>query len=116
MESIRKNSDFQLVYRSGKKMANKYLIVFSMPNNREFSRLGVSVSKKIGNSVVRHRITRLLRESFRLNESEFHSSWDIIVVARSGSVGSNFCEINRAFLKLLNLLGIIKNKDEKDIC
>jgi ribonuclease P protein component len=63
-----KNKDFQLIYKKGKSYANKYFVMYLLANNKEENRLGVSVSKKVGNSVVRHRITRLVKESYRLNK------------------------------------------------
>ena len=105
-ESIKKNDDFKTVYRHGKSYANKYLVMYILRNGRDKNRLGISVSKKVGNSVVRHRIARLLRESFRLNDEKFHSGWDIVVVARMGAKGKNYSDIESAFLHLGKLHGI----------
>jgi ribonuclease P protein component len=66
--SIKKNSDFQKVYRTGRSFANKLLVMYVIKTEREDTRIGISVSKKVGNSVVRHHITRLVRESYRLNK------------------------------------------------
>lgn len=106
-QSIKKNEDFQKIYQSGKSYANKYLVMYAKKNESETGRLGISVSKKVGNSVVRHRIARLLRESYRLNESKFHSGWDIIVVARQGAKGRSYFEINSAMLHLAKLHRIL---------
>ena len=81
-ESLKKSKDFQQVYRHGTSKANRYLVMYVLENQYMKNRLGISVSKKVGNSVVRHRITRLIRESYRLNEAEFENSLDIVVVAR----------------------------------
>ncbi len=59
--------------------------MFVLENGSETNRLGISVSKKVGNSVVRHRLTRLIREAVRLHEDEFNSGLDIAVVARQGA-------------------------------
>ena len=109
-ESIKKNSDFQLVYKTGKSFANKYLIMYVLKNDLDRNRLGISAGKKVGNSVVRHRIARLLRESFRLNDEKFHSGWDMVVVARPLARGKSFCDIESAFLHLAKLHGIINNE------
>ena len=75
-ESLKKNKDFQIVYRKGQSYANKYLVMYIYQNQSERNRLGISVSKKVGNSVVRHRLTRLIRESYRLQEDKFQNGLD----------------------------------------
>ena len=57
--------------------ANRYLVVYLLKNESEGNQVGISVSKKVGNSVVRHRITRLIRESYRLNENRICKGYDI---------------------------------------
>ena len=109
-ESIKKNSEFQLVYHNGKSYANKYLIMYALKNDLDRNRLGISAGKKVGNSVVRHRIARLLRESFRLNDEKFHSGWDMVVVARPLARGKSFWDIQSAFLHLAKLHGLIDNE------
>ena len=106
LESIKKNDEFKTVYECGKSYANKYLVMYVHRNDKGRNRLGISVSKKVGNSVVRHRIARLLRESFRLNDEKFHSSWDIVVIARAGAKGKNYSDIESAYLHLGGLHGI----------
>ena len=82
-ESLKKNIDFQNVYRNGKSYANRFLVVYILENHTEKNRLGISVSKKVGNSVIRHHLTRLIRESYRLHEDMFDSGLDIVVIARA---------------------------------
>ena len=113
-ESLKKNQDFQNVYKKGKLNANKYLVMFIVENNLDRNRIGISVSKKVGNSVVRHRIARLLRESFRLNDEKFHSGWDMVVVARVGAKGKNYSDIESAFLHLAKLHKLIRNETVTD--
>ena len=106
-ESLKRNCDFQNVYRNGKSYANKYLVMYVMENNSERNRLGISVSKKVGNSIVRHRLTRLIRESYRLQEERFRCGLDIIVIARIGAKGKGYKEIVGAMLHLAHLHKII---------
>ena len=68
-ESLKKNKDFQVVYKNGKSYANRYLVLYIRENGMDKNRLGISVSKKVGNSVVRHHLTRLIRESYRLQKN-----------------------------------------------
>lgn len=99
-ESLKKNRDFQTVYRNGKSYANKYLVMYVRENGTEENRLGISVSKKVGNSIVRHRLTRLIRESYRLQEADFNRGIDIAVIARAGAKGKSYAEIESALIHL----------------
>ena len=107
-ESLKKNRDFQTVYNKGKSLANSYLVMYVMDNGLEKNRLGISVSKKVGNSVVRHRLTRLIRESYRLSEEHFRCGIDIIVIARTSAKGKDYHEIEKALLHLGKLHKIYK--------
>lgn len=107
VQSIKKSDEFKNVYKNGKSYANKYLVMYVVKSGREENRLGISVSKKVGNSVVRHRIARLLRESFRLNNERFHSGWDIAVIARVTAKDKKYHDIESAFLHLIRLHGIL---------
>ena len=98
--SIKKNSDFLNVYRRGKSYANKYLVMYVLENNSEENRFGITVSKKVGNSVVRHRVTRLIRESIRLQESKFLTGHDIVIVARNTAKGKRYQDIESALLHI----------------
>ena len=106
-ESLKKNQDFQRVYKSGKSYANKYLVMYVLKNNLDRNRIGVSVSKKVGNSVVRHRLARLIRESFRLRGEEFQSGLDIVVIARNTAKGKNYWDISSAVMHLGKLHDIL---------
>ena len=99
-ESLKKNRDFQQVYKRGTSKANRYLVMYVLPNQHMKNRLGISVSKKVGNSVVRHRLTRLIRESYRLSETRFHSGYDIVVLARPVAKDKNYFEVESALLHL----------------
>ena len=107
-DSLKKNDDFKNVYKNGKSYANKYLVMYVLKNSGECNRLGISVSKKVGNSVVRHRVTRLVRESYRLHENIFNSGLDIVVVARKSAAFVGYEEIESALLHLAKMHHIIK--------
>lgn len=106
-ESLKKNKDFQNVYKHGISYANKYLVMYVLDNKTSQNRLGISVSKKVGNSIVRHRLTRLIRESYRLQEDRFKCGFDIVVIARIGAKGKSYKEIDSAMLHLGRLHEII---------
>jgi len=106
-DSLKKNHQFQSVYRNGKSYANKYLVMYVKENGTTQNRIGISVSRKVGNSVVRHHITRLVRESYRLQEAVFNSGLDIVIVARRKAAQAGYQEIESALLHLGKLHGII---------
>ena len=136
-ESLKKNRDFQFIYRNGKSYGNRYLVMYVLScrdiepeqdhgrnrdeveelirrrKNTEKNRIGISVSKKVGNSVVRHHLTRLIRESYRLNESKFVGGLDMIIIARPGAKERNFFEIESALLHLAKIHGILKREDQE---
>ena len=107
-ESLKSNRDFQKVYKSGKSFANKYLVMYVLENGTDQNRLGISVSKKVGNSVVRHRVKRLIKESYRLHEGIFNSGLDIVIIARQSAAAVGFYEAESALLHLTKLHEMIK--------
>ena len=111
-ESLKKNNDFQLVYKKGTSYANRYLVMYIKENQLNRNRIGISVSKKVGNSVVRHHITRLVRESYRLNKDRVKTGLDIVVVARAAAKESDFKKIESAYLHLCGLHNILENRSE----
>jgi ribonuclease P protein component len=84
-ERILKHSDFKTIYQRGEKTYTGHFLVFTCPNNLGWKRLGVTVSKAIGNAVARNYVKRLLREYFRLHKPTLPASSDILVIAKSGS-------------------------------
>ncbi len=112
-ESLKKNRDFQLVYKTGRSIANRYLVMYVKQNHSERNRLGISVSKKVGNSIVRHRLTRLIRESYRLNEELFQNGLDIVVIARASAKECTYEKVESALLHLAEKHHIKGNEYEK---
>jgi len=107
-DSLRKNRDFQVVFKSGRSHANKLLVMYVMENGTGKNRLGISVSKKVGNSVVRHRVKRLIKESYRLREEVFNSGLDIVIIARNNAADATYDEMESALLHLGKLHQLIR--------
>ena len=119
-ESLKKNQQFRAVYEKGTSCANRYLVVYKMENGLNRNHLGISVSKKVGNSVVRHHMCRLIRESYRLNEKSIKPGYDLVVVVRPLAKGRSYREIESALLHLMKLQNLVQelsseNKDEKNL-
>ena len=106
-ESLKRNADFQNVYKNGKSYANRYLVMYVLENQTGRNRLGISVSKKVGNSIVRHRVTRLIRESYRLQEDMLNSGLDMVVIARKSAKDKTCQDIGSALQHLGKLHGIL---------
>lgn len=102
-----KNKDFSKVYNQGKSFANKYLIMYVLKVENYDKRLGISVSKKVGNSIIRHRVTRLIREAYRLNEKNLCNNIDIVIIGRPNAKGKGYREIESAILHLAKMHNII---------
>ena len=113
MTGIKKNDDFSRVYREGRSCADRRLVMYvldsAMGNENELpaNRLGISVSKKVGNSVVRHRIKRRLKEIARLNEDGIKPGHDIVLIARGAAASSGYDELEASYLRLLTKMHLL---------
>ncbi|MEG1257096.1 ribonuclease P protein component [Clostridium sp.] len=112
-ERLRKNPEFRLVYRRGKSTATSLLVLYVLKNNKGINRIGISVSKKVGKSVVRSRVKRLIGESARLNKQGLKQGYDLVFVARSASNDKCYKEIENSVKYLFRKSGL--NNVEKNI-
>ena len=110
-ESLKKNKDFQLLYKEGKSCANRYLVVYKMENGLNRNHLGISVSKKVGNSIVRHHLARLIRENYRLSEEFYKTGYDIVVIARVAAKKADYYDIRKSLSQLSKKLDLLKDSD-----
>lgn len=101
--TLKNSREFGSVYSTKNSVANKYLVMYLRSNGLDYNRLGISVSKKVGNSVVRHRVTRLIREAYRLNRENIDVGYDIVIVARPASKDKKCQNIESALMHLCGL-------------
>ena len=111
-ESMKKTQDFHNVYENGKSFADRNIVLYVWENGSSKNRVGISCSKKIGNSIVRHRFSRLVREAYRLQENVFNSGLDIVVVARACARDAGFHDIQNSLIRLAGKARIMKNGGE----
>lgn len=113
-EKIRKNVEFRTVYRKGKSFSNSLLVLYVRKNYKDLNRVGISVSKKVGKSVIRSRVKRLISESYRLNKNCLAKGYDLVFIARNNSNDKNFAEIESALKNLLKKAGLLINEKNVD--
>ena len=115
---LKKNFEFKFVYRRGKSFANELLVMYILKNKRNkdkennlYNKLVVSVSKKVGNSVVRSRSKRLISESFRLNCNYILKGSDFIFIARNPIVEKNYFDVEKSMINLIKKAGLYINEE-----
>ncbi len=99
-ERLTQRRQFEEVYSRGGSWANKLLVMRASPNGLEFNRYGLSVSKRIGNAVIRNHVKRLIRENIR--QRKIGPGWDVVFIARSAVAQSNYHSIENAIEDLLH--------------
>lgn len=108
--SLKENTDFQRVYHRGKSLAKPALVVYAMKNRVGVCRVGITVSKKIGNAVERNRSRRIIRAAFQsfVKEHEFNASYDFVFVARTKTKYLKAHQVEKAMTELLEKVGAVK--------
>lgn len=104
--SMKENYLFRRLYAKGKSAATAALAVYVRPNHSQRTRLGITVSAKLGKAVRRNKVRRRVREAYRIHEHQTSPGWDIVVVARQRAIFSSYAEVERALLTLLDKLGV----------
>lgn len=106
---LKKNDDFQLVFKRGKSVANRQFVLYFLKKEEQSTiRIGISVSKKLGNAVTRNRIKRYIREAMREIIPQLHQSYDLVIIARKPTVEMGLDEIKKSLLHVLKLSRIKK--------
>lgn len=106
--TVKENYEFRRIYRKGKSAVSPQLVIYCQRNRRGQSRLGVSVSTKLGCAVVRNRVRRRIREIYRLNKAKMLPGYDLIVVARVRAVETDYQKLDRTYLRLLEQLDLLR--------
>ena len=110
--TLKKNYEFHRLYSKGRSCATPYLVVYVRKTKRQYNRMGITVSTKLGKAVVRNRVRRRLREIYRLNEDRILLGSELVVVARVRAVRATYQQLEKAFLTACGKLDILRERDE----
>ena len=97
-EKQKKKDDFQAIYKAGKSVPERYIVLFYRKNDLPYSRTAFLASKKVGNSIQRNRAKRLMKESYRLNAEKFLEGYDLIFIARNTINGKKQKDVEKSLL------------------
>lgn len=110
-QRIKKNEEFQQVFKKGKSVANRQFVVYTYQKKEQSQfRIGLSVSKKVGNAVTRNRIKRYIRQAFLEMKEELRNDMDYIIIARQEAATLDFHESKKSLQHVLRLARVIKKK------
>jgi len=101
---VKKNNEFQEAFKKGKSFANRQFVIYSLkkPEQSHF-RIGLSVSKKIGNAVTRNQVKRYIRQAFHELENDIEHDYDYIIIARKPTADMGFHDIKKSLIHVLKL-------------
>ena len=111
---LKKKKDFPAVYSRGKSYANRFLVLYVFRSNGFQGKVGFAAGKKLGNAVKRNRIKRLLRESYRMHQSEIEEGVSLLLVGRKAALAVKCQELEKAFLALGRKAGIMAGRKSFD--
>ncbi|TWT00628.1 MULTISPECIES: ribonuclease P protein component [unclassified Planomicrobium] len=109
-QRIKKNKEFQTVFKKGKSFANRQFIVYVLKNEQPAFRIGLSVSKKVGNAVTRNRIKRYIRQTFLELEHDLLPNADYVIIARQQAATLDFHESKKSLEHVLKIARALPKK------
>ncbi|MCP2034480.1 ribonuclease P protein component [Planomicrobium sp. HSC-17F08] len=109
-QRIKKNTEFQRIFKKGKSFANRQFIVYVLKNDQPEFRVGLSVSKKVGNAVTRNRIKRYIRQSFLELKDDVQPNADYVIIARQQAANLDFHESKKSLEHVLKIARALPRK------
>lgn len=108
VKTVKSYFDFKKAYNKRKSFGNKNLVLYIRKNNLPYSRLGLTVSKKVGNAVVRNKIKRRMKEIYRSEVDKIKDGYDLIFVVKKHVPDLDFWELRGSFLHILRISNMYK--------
>jgi len=108
-QRVKKNEDFQKVFKKGKSFANRQFVIYLLPKEGQTEfRVGLSVSKKLGNAVTRNQIKRYIRQSIHEIKDELKPNMDYVIIARHQAATMDFHEVKQSLQHVLRIAKVLK--------
>lgn len=107
---LRNKKDFSKIYKNGKSVGDRYIVLFYRKNYLNYNRKAFLASKKVGNSVSRNRARRLMKESVRLLDFHLPEGYDYIFIARNTILGKSYQDVSRSVKSALKRSGVLNEK------
>ena len=115
-DGIKKDSDFRKVYQRGKSLADRNLVIYTMKNKSDKSRIGISISKKVGKAHERNRIRRCIKEAYRLNiDDKVLGGYDLVFISRINAADKDYRELEKSLKYICKKANIIKKDGKKQV-
>ncbi len=115
-DGIKKDSDFRKVYQRGKSLADRNLVIYTIKNKSDKSRIGISISKKVGKAHERNRIRRCIKEAYRLNiDDKVLGGYDLVFIARINAADKDYRELEKSLKYICKKANIIKKDGKKQV-
>lgn len=108
-ERLAKRTDFSAVYQGGKSIADRFLVLYYLPQPVTGVKLGISVSRKVAGSVGRNRLKRLVREAWRAQRSQVKEGFYLVVIVRVAARDAEYSQITQSLVKLTKKAGLWNN-------
>ncbi len=105
---LRKKEDFSIIYKRGKSIGDRYVVLFYKRNNLPYNRTGFLASKKVGNSVKRNRARRLMKESYRHLKDNLEVGYDLIIIARNTILEKKCKDVEASMFSAFKRTGVMK--------
>jgi ribonuclease P protein component len=104
---LRYQKDFDSIYRKGKSVGDRYVVIFSKRNGLSYTRTAFLASKKVGNSVKRNRARRLMKEAMRLSQIKLPEGYDFVIIARNTISDANCRNVQRSLESAFKRTGVV---------
>ena len=105
---LRRKEDFDLIYKKGRSVGERYIVLFYMKNGLSYNRIAFLASKKVGNSVKRNRARRLMKENYRFLGENIREGYDLIFIARNTINGKKAGDVGKSMNRAVSKAGLFK--------